>query len=137
MSALRTDEMNEYYIRCKKEGKTDVIELEDGRVIYDIDNIPILQEYNHWYLVEAKFPYNLVADTHHMLITKRIYASSHEMNLDERAELEDIKIEVGDTYHCLLENLDAGKSVLGHHHVHLIKWKGETVRPGGILNDSK
>jgi hypothetical protein len=130
--------MNEYYKRCKETGELQLIELEDGRIVYDISKFPnYIKEYEHWHLVEATFPYNRVAEVHHMLIAKRIYASSQEMTIHERAELEDIKLRVGDSYHCMLENLDAGKSILGHHHLHLVKWKGETVRPGGILNDEK
>lgn len=134
MSALRTKEGNRKYAESKKNGQNQLSTTDDGRIIYDVDKFSCyIKEYQYWHMVSNEFPYDRVAEDHDLLIPKRVFATSQEMNDQERDELEQIKHELQSQYHCVVENLSA-KSILDHHHIHFIKWKGEDVQPGGHAN---
>ncbi len=80
--------------------------------------IPI-KEFNHWKIVNNRFPYDLIAKVHHILIPKR-HVIEKELTEEEFKEFVYIKESYvsKEGYHWILEA--TGKSFPGHFHVHLI-----------------
>ncbi len=81
----------------------------------------VIHSWKNWSLVPNKYPYDLVASKHDLLILK-----SHrpEPNKEELAELEEIKkMKFTSEYHCLIENFVQRQSVPGHFHIHIIRYK--------------
>lgn len=82
-----------------------------------------LRSFEHWRLYENIYPYDAVADVHHILIAVRKFARPKDMSPAERAELEDIKEELAPDYDTFLENFPRFQSVHSHLHFHLVVWK--------------
>jgi hypothetical protein len=79
-----------------------------------------LKEFEHWKIIDTKFPWSRIAQTHHMAIPKRhiVYA---ELNEDEKKEYETIKIDyIEKGYDLIAEATNKKKSIPGHLHIHLI-----------------
>ena len=79
-----------------------------------------LHEWEYWKLMPNKYPYDLVAEKHDLLVL-----NIHEKNArkDELEELESIKkMKFIADYHCLIENFQIRQSVPGHFHVHLLRY---------------
>lgn len=92
---------------------------------YNMFNFPKVKEYKFWIIVENEFPYDKVAEVHHLLIPKRKFANESEMKNEEYEELMAIKKEVSDlgVYSSISENLHKERTILDHYHLHLIKYK--------------
>ncbi len=81
------------------------------------------RRFRHWCLYQNLYPYDAVADTHHLLVAVRKFSRSSEMTSEEREELEQIKAELAPDYDCLIENFPRFQSVPVRLHFHLIVWK--------------
>lgn len=84
-----------------------------------------IKEYRDWLIIENRFPYDLVANVHHLLIPKRKFSDYEEMSDGEEEELFQIKKEVAANYDSVIENFHGNRSVHDHFHFHLIKFKPE------------
>ena len=118
LNPLRTKETSEKYISHLKtldERVKDMASL----------NLPIVKEYKYWTIVVDTFPYDKVADTHHLLIPKRVVRSRKDLNEEERIELQYLfEEELPKIYDCSLEKLsDRRRCVKGHLHIHLLNLK--------------
>ncbi len=84
-----------------------------------------LQEFEHWRLVANEYPYDRIAEIHHMLIPKahvdQVGVSS--LAWQEYAALKETFI--SENYGYILETTHKNKSVPRHFHVHLIVVKEE------------
>jgi len=82
-----------------------------------------IKEFTHWRIIENKYPYDAVAQTHHMLLPTR-HCLESELTAEEIKELLEVKLSALDTtYTFIFEALPREKSVPGHHHLHLLKTK--------------
>lgn len=100
------------------------------------DNFNITQEYNeewahvitkyeHWYILTNLFPYDNIAQTHDLLVPKRVFRKMSECNKAEWEEYKTIlnQLESDGYYDAILENFSKSRSILKHLHLHLIVWK--------------
>lgn len=78
-----------------------------------------IQTFKHWKVIPNLFPYDLVAKTHHMLITLR-HVKDSELNSDEIEELAEIKADYVQQYDYIQEATNRTKSIPQHFHLHLI-----------------
>jgi len=112
----RTPEMDERYKKHKENNDL-------SSFVFDLDKEEIIKDFKFWVVITNAFPYDGVLSTHHMLVPKRYFAESRDMNSEERNELENIKDKVGETYDGLFENFTHKRSVPVHFHIHLVEWK--------------
>ncbi len=82
-----------------------------------------LRLFDHWALFDNIFPYDAIADAHHILVARRKFADPLEMSPEERRELDLIKQEVREDYDAFIENFPRIQSVPGRLHFHLVVWK--------------
>jgi diadenosine tetraphosphate (Ap4A) HIT family hydrolase len=78
-----------------------------------------LQEFTHWRIVTNKFPYDLIAREHHMLIPKR-HVTEHDLTNEEKTEFETIKQHHLGKYDYFIETNQHMKSIPAHFHLHII-----------------
>jgi hypothetical protein len=78
-----------------------------------------LKSYRYWKIIENKFPYDLIANEHHMLVPIR-HATEEELEVDELMELAGIKHNLDPKYDCILEATNKNKSIPSHYHLHLL-----------------
>lgn len=79
-----------------------------------------LKDFKFWKIIENKFPYDLIAKTHHMLISKR-HVPEKELTREELEELNLIKESYAHpTYDWILEPTLKNKTIPNHFHIHLI-----------------
>lgn len=89
-----------------------------------------LLSWDHWILIENRFPYDLVFATHHMLIPKRSFKDRKDMWALERKELYLILSLLEHEYDVVFENTFKQRSVKSIYHLHLATWKQrDQVRP--------
>jgi len=86
-----------------------------------IDEEPIV-EFEHWLVIQNRFPYSVAFKIHHLLLPRRLVALESELTQEEIDEFRRIKRDFGPKYDILLENLGASRSVLDHYHVHLLTY---------------
>jgi diadenosine tetraphosphate (Ap4A) HIT family hydrolase len=77
-------------------------------------------EFVHWRIIENRFPYDLFAKTHDMLVSKR-HVSTEELSEEEKREFEEIKdTYVQEHYEIMIESVRRQRSLPSHAHLHLI-----------------
>jgi hypothetical protein len=109
----RTETMHQKY---EEERQTDVRSNE-----CPLCAAPALETFSHWKIVENRYPYDAVAQVHHMLVTHRHISSDTELTAEEYTEYLSLKkATLNEAYTFVLEALPRNKSIPGHHHLHLI-----------------
>lgn len=83
----------------------------------------LIKEYKHWIIVGNRYPYDAVAQTHHMIAPKRHISKHEELSLEELSELNQIREKNADTYDFEMFNLPHRQTHPPHFHIHLIKYK--------------
>jgi diadenosine tetraphosphate (Ap4A) HIT family hydrolase len=115
MTTLRSKETEERY-------KTEIDNglLENGCALCKKE---ALKEFKRWKILLNDFPYDAVAQTHHMLVPKR-HLIEKELPEEEREELQSIKdTYLSDHYDYMVEATHKTKSIPGHFHLHLLLLK--------------
>ena len=112
---LRTDQTHSDYItsrsKRKRRGETDCVLCSE----------PSIREFSYWRIVPNDFPYDVIAETHHMLLPKRHIQEIHDMTDEEREEL--IELQEGiDGYDSLTKNFPHQQSIPTHFHLHLLTY---------------
>lgn len=79
-----------------------------------------LEEFTYWRIVDNSFPYDLIAETHHMLISK-VHATERELPKEAHEELLHIKNRCLQQYDLMTMSLPKNLSIPQHVHYHLIK----------------
>jgi len=79
--------------------------------------------FEHWAIMPAKFPYDLISKEHDLLVPKRVFSSFSGMNYEEFEELKQIKSDISSRYSFIIENLPSHQSIPEHFHWNLIKAK--------------
>ena len=82
-----------------------------------------LKQFTHWRIVQNRFPYDLIAETHHMLIPNR-HVVEDDLTVEELVEIKLIKQGIiNETYDWMLEPTHKNKSMPAHFHLHLLVGK--------------
>ena len=97
--------------------------VQDGSFVFDFNKEVIIQDYDYWVIITNMFPYDVITDTHHLLVPKRFFGTPKEINTVEREELESIKEGLADRYDGMYENLAHKRTIPAHFHIHLFLWK--------------
>jgi hypothetical protein len=80
-----------------------------------------IRDFNYWRIIENRFPYDTIAKTHHLLVTKRKVPGHHLMNQYEATELDGLINNVlPQDYDMILLNFPQAQSVKDWLHFHLI-----------------
>lgn len=108
--SLRTIETERQYQEDKSARRTLPLELEAS-----------LMTWQHWRMIENRYPYGVAYKTHHMLVPKRAGISDRwHLNEDEKREFEVILKEfVYPNYDLWFENCPKRRSITTLYHVHL------------------
>ena len=81
-----------------------------------------VKEYMHWRLIDNDFPYDVLASRHCILTPRRKFQEDWEMVESERAELFEIKKELGNDFDTIMENFGHQRTFSMHYHLHFIKF---------------
>lgn len=109
---LRRESSEEAYRKARDNG--------DLRPI--ADEQPIIT-FNHWRIVDNRFPYDIAFKKHHLLIPKRKFAEHSEMTVSELSELNEIHSNyIAYEYDMMFENTPSARSVKDLYHIHLAKY---------------
>lgn len=85
-----------------------------------------IKEFAGWRIIENEYPYDRIADSHHLITTKR-HAKEATLTPHEKMEYErDVKPYLHRHYDLIFENTVRTKSIPGHHHLHMITLKQNT-----------
>ena len=113
-SPLRSKETNDRYLDLIKKGEA----------LTTFKDIDAIEEWGYWKIVPDQFPYDRISKTHHLLVPKRIFASSKDMTAEERKEYESIlETYAKENYDVYIKKLSDNKTVPGHYHLHLLTLK--------------
>jgi diadenosine tetraphosphate (Ap4A) HIT family hydrolase len=107
-TTLRSPEMHEQYLSAPK----------DPNFMSTANSI---RDFNYWRIIENKFPYDTIAETHHMLVPKRQALNWVDLDIDEMTELDGlIMYDLPEQYDMILLNFPKAQSVKDWLHFHLI-----------------
>jgi diadenosine tetraphosphate (Ap4A) HIT family hydrolase len=83
-----------------------------------------LAEFEYWYIIPNNFPYDRVADVHHMIVPKR-HTDGDDLSTAELKELDVLKKTELNTraYNYIMQSLPNQMSIPAHLHYHLLKVK--------------
>lgn len=119
---LRSEETAKAYEDAQSLGKP------EGGCRLCADSAAILQEFEHWLLMDNRFPYDRYFSKSHMLVTKR-HVKEMNLNDDEEAEYEQLRYGfLAENYDSMIDHLPKQKSIPGHCHMHVVEIK----RPDGL-----
>lgn len=128
---MRTPETMKKYATFNAER---LAKIEGGEKVYpayDDPNEPRIAEFKYWYILDNFYPYDTIAEVHHIIVLKRHVALKWSLlNQEERDELEELKVNgyINKHYDTLLENLPVAQTVPGRFHLHLILLKRFEVK---------
>ena len=112
--AFRTRETSEKYRALRSSGTMD-----SGCALCEASPI---KAFNHWKIIGNNFPYDLIAETHHMIVPLR-HVKETEITEEEWAEYQQIKEKDLQEYGYIIEATNRTKSIPAHFHLHLITSK--------------
>lgn len=116
---LRTEETWRRYKNAPRRGneKCFMCNTEESEMV-------IMAEFEHWLIVENQYPYDAIADVHHLLIPRRHVKRFEELNHQEMREHDIImlRFEANGAYDCRMNNFPIGQSHPTHYHTHLLRW---------------
>lgn len=85
-----------------------------------ICNEKLIKDFKYWKIVDNRFPWNRIAEVHHMIIPKR-HITYEKLNKAEKEEYQKIRSKYLDKqYDLIAEATLKKKSIKGHLHLHLI-----------------
>lgn len=85
---------------------------------------PSVREFEHWRIIENRFPYDSVLQTHHLLLPKRVVSDRFWLEANEVMELDEILTRLNEegSYDFFTENFNKRRSIAIHYHLHLGKY---------------
>lgn len=120
-TALRTPETWEAYQKRRKE-----LQGVQHNFMAHPEPEQVKLRFKYWFIMRNDFPYDVVAETHDMLVLKR-EGVTQESQIEEWEwqEFEEITqaIDRMQQYDCIVKNFTVGQSHPSHIHWHLITWK--------------
>jgi hypothetical protein len=112
MRGLRTEERERLYAAYRSRGEL-------ARECVLCGKTP-LESFRFWKIVENSFPYDQIAETHHMILPFRHIIES-ELNAEELKELAELKAgSINEKYDFIMEPTQKRKTIPKHFHLHLI-----------------
>lgn len=87
-----------------------------------------IKAWRYWKLLDNEYPYDRIADTHHIIALKR-HAREDELTPEEIREWREVRGYLHQHYDMLFENTVKKKSIPGHHHLHAITLRTESYEP--------
>ena len=91
--------------------------------IHCLKDIEPIVTFSYWKIVPNEYPYDVAFSTCHLLLPIRVAPDKESLSAVELTELESImKTYVEHNYDCVMENTARTRSVLGHYHLHLLKY---------------
>ena len=109
---MRSNESEALYEEYKKQGG-----LDNGCRLCEA---PALQTFTHWKIVENKFPYDLIASKHDMLVPL-VHGTAQDITNDAWAELQQIRNDViNKHYDFWIEPTPHMRSIPNHMHIHVV-----------------
>lgn len=99
------------YQEAKRAGQTVPLDQEDK-----------IMEFDHWYIINNRFPYDMTFGKHHMLVPFSGAAFRADLSIDELNELDQIILQLDATYDLVFENFTKRRSVLSLFHLHLASY---------------
>jgi hypothetical protein len=114
LSTLRTEESEKKYHEV-------LDSLDKSKCV--LCTLPAIKTFRHWKIVLNDFPYDRIAEKHHMIVPLR-HISEHDMDVNEALEFQGIKHGyIAAEYQYMIEPTPKKKSIPEHFHVHLIVTK--------------
>ena len=128
MKAPRQQHTEAAYQAFKQEHKDDTDVLQS----FDFSKETIIREFEHWLIIKKRFPYDTMARTNDMLVSKRPLVSHYNGTEAEQAEYHKILQRIAEEgfYDALIENFPKVKSVKKYAHTHLVQWNNTTHQDG-------
>ncbi|MCI5051126.1 MAG: GIG1 family protein [Candidatus Pacebacteria bacterium] len=122
---LRTKETMKKYITAFEERKQPGKSHNPFQYTINNPEGSIIQEFNHWFIMKNDFPYDAVADIHHMIVTKREVPFNWNLLTEEEIdEFQTLRENyLADNYDVIYENLPSGQTQPGWFHINLLKLK--------------
>jgi diadenosine tetraphosphate (Ap4A) HIT family hydrolase len=111
MGILRTPEEDARYREYREEGGLKVC-----RLCQDED---VIKTFKYWKIMKNNFPYDRIAQTHHMIVPLR-HVPEEDITPEEWREYHEIKNTMIQDYEFIIEATKSKKSIPGHFHLHLI-----------------
>lgn len=104
---------------------------------FNLDDEIVVRAFEHWLIIENRFPYDNMTSVNHMLVPKRDVSDFAAINEAEYEEHKRIRKLLSDEsyYDAIVENFPRSKSVTRHVHLHLVRWK-YTTEDGKNKSDS-
>ncbi|MFT7506887.1 MAG: hypothetical protein ACI92I_000023 [Acidimicrobiales bacterium] len=120
MKTPRHTKTEQEYQEFKKNLNGDPALLES----FNFDNEVVLREFEYWVIIKNRFPYDRMARTNDMLVSKQPLLNRYDATGDEQAEYETIikLLAEENFYDAHMENFPKTRSVKKYVHVHLIQW---------------
>lgn len=126
---LRSSETMEKYIKefneRKKPGKS------HDPFLHALNNPQgqVIKMFEHWFIMINDFPYDNIAETNHMIVTKRHVAFDWKLLTEsEKQEFQFLRdTYLKKNYDVIYENLPSGQTQPGRFHLHLLKLKRTSV----------
>lgn len=116
MSTLRSKEVEDKYTNYKKNKTEDCA----------ICRLEPLHSFKYWKIIENEYPYDLIAEKHHMIASFR-HVDENGLSIEEKEELSEIKNDflAKGKYNFLFEAIGNTKTIPAHFHLHLIELKSQ------------
>lgn len=112
---LRSKEILEKYKKRKEE---------DGALEMDLLSLKPVRPFHFWLLVENEYPYDKIAEKHHLLVPRENVSDYHQLSWGAKQELTDVRRWAnGMRYDVLMENMSHRRTIKQQFHMHLIKYK--------------
>ena len=99
-------------------------EIAGRKADFDLSKETILEEFEHWVIIENRFPYDNIARINHLLVSKEPISSIIVADQVVKNEYDFIMSQLAssDDYDAYIENFPKATTVKTHHHLHLIAW---------------
>lgn len=88
------------------------------------DSELVVKEFTHFFIVANEYPYDAVAEVHHLLAPKRHIDDQDDLDVDELHEYgETVVPYLEENYDFIGQNTPHNQTVPQHLHLHLLTWR--------------
>lgn len=87
-----------------------------------LDQETHIADFELWFMVANRFPYDMVFGQHDLLLPRRKIASREEFTAEESQELQHILRQLSSQYDLVFENFPHRRSIPMHYHLHLASY---------------
>lgn len=97
---------------------------DDELHVFNFKEEKVLEEFDYWYIIESRFPYDSMVRINDLLVSKRTVSNFSELTDKEHVEFHQVmdKISQSGRYDAKIENFPRSQTVKKHIHIHLIAW---------------